>query len=71
MFLAYKNHLKISYPKTPALKKKFEISVIKLSAPDTCIFLILAYRSPSMKPHETEEYFENVLDLLYKKLFTF
>ena len=64
MFLAYKNHLKISYPKIPALKKRFEISVMKLSAPDNAIYLVLAYRSPSMKPAETEDYFENLCDVI-------
>ena len=64
MFLAYKSHLKMSYPRIPALKKHFEISVMKLSAPETSIFLVLAYRSPSMKPAETEEYFENLCDVI-------
>ena len=52
-FVAFRSNLKITYPKIACLKRNHEISIMKLTAPQATYFIILAYRSPSMKPDQT------------------
>ena len=56
LFVAYKSHLKVTFPRNPILDRKHEISIMKVSTEHSSLHIVLYYKSPSMSPDQSEAF---------------